>query len=137
MLRRKSRQPDSRFRQTQGNDRKCIDKPVGMRSIFALLCNVVLVKAAFLRKLFDQFVIITGDSQLFAQKSADGSSAASELAADGNDTISHNSAFLPCRRCKPPAILWVSYHNPHEMSSDFCDIWRLLHEWKLFLGQGA
>jgi len=88
---------------------ECVHKPVGMRRIFALFCDIILIKAAFLCKFFDEFVVIAGDTELFAQKSADGSAAASELAADGDNSVRHS--ILPfC--CKVAAcVRFYEYHS--------------------------
>jgi hypothetical protein len=60
-------------------------------------------------KIGDVIRIKLGDTELFAQKSADGSAAASELTADGDNSVRHS--ILPfC--CKVAAcVLFYEYHS--------------------------
>ena len=62
---------------------------------FSFLPDIVGSIAALLRDLLDQLRVIARDSQLLGNHFPDGTSAASEFAADGNHSVKHGSV-PPC-----------------------------------------
>ena len=59
-----------------------------------LLLNELGIEAALQRYLLDQLLVVVWDVQLLGDPLADGASAASELAADGDDLLFHSQNLL-------------------------------------------
>lgn len=72
------------------------------RRVFSRVLDIILVKTALLRDLLHQLAVISGDSQLFRCFFANRPSAASKLAADGDDSVFH-ATFLLLHRFTVPA----------------------------------
>ena len=67
----------------------------GNRGVFTDLLDELMREAAFLGDLIDQFLVIIGDAEPLGHRLTDASSAATKLAADGDDLICHkNSPFI-------------------------------------------
>lgn len=64
------------------------------RRIFSGLLNVALLKSALSGDLLQDFVVVARDAQLFGNRFADGSSAASKLTADGDDSVFYVLSLL-------------------------------------------
>ena len=57
------------------------------RRVLAVFFDKLGRKAGFVGDFFDEFLVVAGDAQLFAQLTADGSAAAAEFAAEGDDVL--------------------------------------------------
>ena len=71
-------------------------RPAAVGGVLAFVGDIFLGKTAFLRQPVDQLVVVAGDAEPLGDLASDGTSAAAELAPDGDDPlfVQSNAASL-------------------------------------------
>ena len=69
---------------------KCIGQPAARNSIFTAFFDIIMAKSALFCHLDNKLLVIAFNAKLFCYISSDGSSAASELTTDRNNSVCHN-----------------------------------------------